>query len=152
MIRNFLLTKAQAIMASRPPDFSIGPKGDRYMLRWWVIPRNRWFNIYLHRFLHDDEDRALHDHPWVSCSYILWGNYIEHLANGVCLRREGSLTFRWATTAHRISLIRDEVTPISLFVTGPVVRVWGFHCPKGWIPWNIFTDTTDKGSIGRGCE
>jgi hypothetical protein len=75
MIRNFLLTKAQAIMASRPPDFSIGPKGDRYMLRWWVIPRNRWFNIYLHRFLHDDEDRALHDHPWVSCSYILWGSW-----------------------------------------------------------------------------
>jgi hypothetical protein len=52
------------IAGSRPPDFVIG--GDSpYMLRWWIIPRNKFFNIYLHRFLRSDDDRALHDHPWV---------------------------------------------------------------------------------------
>jgi hypothetical protein len=124
------------------------------MLRWWVIPRNRWFNIYLHKFLHDDEDRALHDHPWISASYILQGGYMERLAGETYFhwRKPGSLTFRWATTAHRIALADNSITPISLFITGPVIRTWGFHCPRGWVSWKIFTDTDDYGSTGRGCD
>lgn len=47
--------KAKEIMNSRPPDFVIGPNDDPYMLRWWAIPRNRFFNIYLHHILHDNE-------------------------------------------------------------------------------------------------
>jgi len=35
----------------RKPDFVIGRAGAPYLERWWVIPRNRWFNIYLHHFL-----------------------------------------------------------------------------------------------------
>lgn len=54
-----------------------GPKRE-YLWRWHMIPRNRWFNIYLHKFAHGDDDRALHDHPWASASLILDGRYIEH--------------------------------------------------------------------------
>lgn len=138
----------------RKPDFIIGGKDNPYMLRWWVIPRNRWFNIYLHKFLRSDDDRALHDHPWINVSYLLEGTYVEHsiLAGGVqtAVRyKKGDLKFRRATTAHRIEI--DQPT-WSLFVTGPVVRVWGFHCPKGWRPWDVFVDKRDSGSIGRGCD
>lgn len=71
---------------SRPPDFIIGGSNRPYMLRWWLIRRNRFFNIYLHKFLRSDDDRALHDHPWLNMSYLLDGEYIEHsiLAGGVC--------------------------------------------------------------------
>lgn len=62
----------------RKPDFYVGGKTNPYMLRWWVIPRNKWFNIYLHKFLRDDEDRAAHNHPWVSWSFILKGSYTEY--------------------------------------------------------------------------
>lgn len=55
----------------RKPDFVIGDLSNPYLLRWWVIPRNRFFNVYLHKFLRDDDDRALHDHPWWSMSIIL---------------------------------------------------------------------------------
>ncbi|EIC64345.1 hypothetical protein [Mycobacteroides abscessus] len=44
------------------PHQPIGAEGEPpYLLRWYVIPRNRWVNVYLHKFLRDDEDRALVD-------------------------------------------------------------------------------------------
>jgi hypothetical protein len=125
------------------------------MLRWWWIPRNKFFNIYIHRFLHDDEDCALHDHPWWSCSFILDGDYFEHFQNETLYRGTGSLTFRLPKTAHRISLPRhagdQPIHAISLFLTGPTMRVWGFHCPKGWVPWDKFVDARDHGAVGGGC-
>ena len=65
----------------RAPDFIIGGAEDAYMLRWWVIPRNRWFNIYLHKILRDDDPRALHDHPWWNISIVLKGGYLEWFSN-----------------------------------------------------------------------
>ena len=57
----------------RTPDLVIGGWDDPYLLRWWLIPRNRWFNVYLHLFLRSDDDRALHDHPWFNLSFLLEG-------------------------------------------------------------------------------
>ena len=61
----------------REPDFIIGTPDNPYIRRWWVIPRNRFFNIYLHNIIRDDDDRALHDHPWRWCSIHLRGAYYE---------------------------------------------------------------------------
>lgn len=61
----------------RKPDFTIGRVNDVYMRRWYVIPRNRWFNIYLHNMLRDDDEGALHDHPWWNVSIVLKGGYLE---------------------------------------------------------------------------
>ena len=140
---------------SRPPDFVIGGADDPYLRRWWVIPRNRFFNIYLHHFLRSDDDRALHDHPWINCSYLLEGAYTEWTiaAGGVHRKRvaeSGSLKFRGAHFAHRVELHAGPCW--SLFITGPVVREWGFHCSAGWRHWKIFTSERDRGQIGRGCE
>lgn len=192
-----------------PPDFIVGkdhPEGP-YMLRWYVIPRNRWFNIYLHLFLRSDEDEALHDHPWMNCSMLLRGSYIEHtIAAGGVHRRQtfsgGDIKLRLSgKSAHRIELFTrqgrmsyDGVTthpefgnqgearpaagrvlvphppgqgftgggvwkdqPVllrctTLFLTGPMYREWGFHCPNGWRRFSEFAKlkagTSDR---GKGC-
>ena len=139
----------------RDPDFIIGPAERPYLLRWWIIPRNRFFNIYLHRILADDDDRALHDHPWWNLSWIFGIGYREITPAGTKLRGRFSLVLRRPTAAHRLELFRDgdgNVIPTwSLFITGPVLRTWGFHCPRGWVPWREFVDERDTGKVGRGC-
>jgi len=148
----------ERISQQREPDFYIGGKEKPYCRRWWVIPRNRWFNIYLHNFMRSDEDRALHDHPWLNFSYILEGSYFEWTikAGGVRKRveyKKGDWQFRSARLAHRLEIVPGE-TSWSLFITGPVMRTWGFHCENsvGWRPWKEFVDSTDLGGIGKGCD
>lgn len=136
------------------PHFIIGP---RYLLRWYVIPRNPWLNVYLHKFLHDDEDRALHDHPWWFVSVMLKGKYSEETQHGWRYRVAPSVAFRSATHAHRVVLPRtiytNTIIPCwTLVITGRVVRDWGFHCPQGWRHWKEFTAQDDYGQVGRGCD
>ena len=150
-----LFERLMAIASSRPHDFTIGGHDDPYMQRWWVIPRNPIFNIYLHHFMRSDEDRALHDHPWINLSIILEGEYTEHTidAGGVChavIRKAGQWKLRGARSAHRIELHNGPCW--TLFITGPKIRTWGFHCPQGWRRWQDFVQKTDKGSIGKGCD
>lgn len=148
-----LLAWAMAYIARRPPDFKIGPPDDPQLERWFVIPRNRAFNIYLHRFNRSDDGRALHDHPWINCSLPLspWG-YVEETRDCPQRRTAGRLTFRLPTTPHRV-VLPDGRPTLSLFFTGPVVRVWGFHCPRGWVPWQEFVAVYPRGnSTGRGCS
>lgn len=145
----------ERIADRRPPDFIVGGKEDPYLMRWWVIPRNRFFNVYLHHFLRSDDDRALHDHPWWNLSILLKGEYTEHTiaAGGVhraVVRRAGQFKFRGAKSAHRIELHNGLCW--TLFLTGPTLRTWGFHCARGWRPWKEFVDDRDSGKIGRGCE
>lgn len=134
----------------RPPDFTIGTPDKPYMHRWWIIPRNRFFNIYLHHIVRDDDDRALHDHPWVNVSIVLKGGYTEVMPHASKWRGRGSIVFRLPKAAHRLEL--DEDSCWTLFITGPRVREWGFLCPKGWRDWRVFTAPADRGQIGRGCE
>lgn len=151
-----LLPWAEKTIAGRQPDFLIGPnKDDPYMRRWWIIPRNRWFNIYLHEILHSDDDRALHDHPWFNASFLLLGRYLEHTIRrgGVAVvteRRQGDLCLRTPWAAHRLETVENERT-ISLFITGPIMRTWGFHCRRKWIPWKEFVDPDNNGQPGPGC-
>lgn len=149
----WLIRRAQR----RAPDFVIGGHERPYLLRWWLVPRNPVFNVYLHQFMRSDDDRALHDHPWVNCSVLLRGSYTEHtIAAGGIHRREvlqaGALRMRWTgRIAHRVEL--HDGPCWTLFITGPRYRAWGFHCPaEGWVHWKRFTATNDKGAIGPGCD
>ena len=144
----------------REPDFIVGQPDDIYLRRWWVIPHNRWFNVYLHNFLRSDDDRALHDHPWVNISLILAGAYFEHLPDGTVKLRQAwrpwapwRLVFRGARAAHRVELIQGGDPVWTLFITGPKVREWGFLCPAGWRHSKDFVADREGGSsVGRGCE
>lgn len=127
---------ASGVMESRQPDFVIG---DNYLRRWWIMPRNPFFNIYLHEINKSDEDRALHDHPWENQSFIIKGRYVEHTPDGSILRSEGDLVSRPATALHRLEVLPGETGVISLFTTGPKVREWGFQTENGWIHWKDFT-------------
>lgn len=149
----------------RAPDFVIGRTGSPYMNRWYVIPRNRLCNIYLHEILRSDDDRALHDHPWFNASVVLKGGYREVMpasrpSNDWPLppqwstwRAPGSIVLRRPTAAHRLEIDEGPTgQPCwSLFVTGPNVRTWGFWCPRGWRPWQKFVDMSNTGAVGPGC-
>lgn len=128
------------------PSFYVGGKDDPYLLRWYITPWSGWFrnikdselrwyhklirglpNIYLHKFLRDDDDRALHDHPWHSLSIVLAGGYKEHVfvypsiineqydkleEKKVIYRKPGNIIFRKATHAHRVELYNDLNRPV----------------------------------------
>lgn len=163
MLNKLLKKWSENYRKSRRPDLIIG--GDRtppYMKRWFVIPRNRFFNIYLHEVGQDDEDRALHDHPWMNMSYVIDGGYIEHtIENGGVHKRiprpVGAVKFRLPTAAHRLELANGKQA-VSLFLTGPKVRKWGFHCPKFWrryeefVSFETLPDGTVMSNQGKGCE
>ena len=127
------------------PDRVIG--GD-YLQRWYLLPRNHWCNVYLHKFGRSDDDRALHDHPWYSVSLLLKGELLEHSFN-----RKRHIPWLWpvcrsAKFAHRLELVKGPVW--TLFITGPRIRKWGFYAPHGWCYWRHFlaadADTTDNGA------
>lgn len=146
------------MVLSGTPDFVIGADDDPYLKRYFVIPRNRWANIYLHQFLKSDDPRALHDHPWLNCSILLIGSYLEHTPGGIHLRRPWRpwafwrLPMRRAASAHRIELIASQRV-WTLFLTGPVIREWGFLCPQGWRHWKEFVTQRPGGNaIGPGCD
>ena len=184
-----------------------GPKRE-YLWRWHVIPRNRWFNIYLHKFAHGDDDRALHDHPWRSWSLLLDGRYREHTSEwmyetpleataqgveahtsylhhlfspgdgrtyveGSVLRNKGKFPgqhkfdyvqdfsagdFRALTSDHMHLLElfgNNDETCWTLFMTGSIVRRWGFACggDEGWRDFAKYTaahPTRPNATVG--CE
>ena len=164
-LRARIARRLMAFAGRRPPDFIIGGPDKPYLRRWWLLPRNRWFNVYLHQFCRSDDDRALHDHPWLfNASWLLDGSYIEQTAAGRFVRNQGAFKLRLGPAPHRVELLRDygcsslhnlfisERPCWTLFITGPRVREWGFACPNGWRHWALFTSPLDKGQIGRGCD
>lgn len=126
------------------PDLVLHNAEAVYLCRWCIIPRNPILNIYLHQFQGDDDDRALHDHPWWSLSLMLRGVLFEETirAGGVHRWRvitTGQLRFRFARFAHRLKIEEDpREFPMTLFITGPRFRRWGFHCPNGWVDFGAF--------------
>jgi hypothetical protein len=151
------MSRIIARVTRRPPDFVIGGHERPYLRRWWVIPRNRLLNTYLHQFLRSDDDRAHHDHPWLfRLSIILRGAYTEHriVEGGIVektIRRAGTVSFRWGASPHRVEL--HDGPCWTLFITGPRVREWGFYCmERGFVHWKRFTAADDPGAIGKGCD
>lgn len=152
------------------PHFVIGEKDSPYLFRWYLLPRNDWLNVYIHKFVRDDYDEALHDHPWNSLSILLWGRYFEEF-DGECeftgekTRHKVMRSWRWffkgmggwgiiwrkAEHAHRIELV-DKQPAWTLFITGPRKREWGFHCESGWRHWTEFVRPGSPGEPGRRCD
>lgn len=152
---------ARGIMQVRSPDFVIGDPDNPYMRRWWLIPRNPWQNLYLHEVLRSDDDRAGHDHPWTNTSFVIDGGYHEQTYDEwkpwepehLLWRGPGSIVNRKATDTHRL-IVPDGGKAITLFMTGPKERDWGFWCPdgKGWVHWEKFTAGEGGALVGLGCD
>lgn len=156
MITKLFLSAALKLIVKRPPDFIVGGEDSPYMLRWWMIPRNRFFNVYVHVFLRDDDDRALHDHPWASLSLLCRGKLKEFYKDPDTEHTiwrflvAGNWSYRSAKLAHRLEVPEQNLPPVTVFITGPRIREWGFHCPQGWKHWKDFVGI-NKGTIGAGC-
>jgi hypothetical protein len=149
-----LQTMAGALLGlaqMRTPDFIIGGKDAPYLRRWFIRPEGLTGGVYLHQILRDDDDRALHDHPWDADVFIFAGSYREVRAD--CPEGElftaGTYRRMKAETAHRLVVVDSPVWTLVFF--GPRRREWGFHCPQGWVPWQEFVDKDDPGGIGPGC-
>ena len=101
-----------------------------------VLPRrDALVPVYLHHLHTSDEDRALHDHPWsvhhVPPERRVRGAY----ADGPTWRRWGSVLYRPAEWAHRISLTRPVWT---LVIRSGRRRVWGFWTDGEWMDYRTY--------------
>ena len=111
--------------------------GQQYMHRWHLIRKPGVRNLYLHKYLGSDDDRALHDHPWASWSILLWGNLFEvttQKSDGTTqVKRIWPLIPKYRSAEYSHRLILRSSKALTLFYTGKKIREWGFHCPKGWV-------------------
>lgn len=154
--------------SSHPMDFRIPPDTSVpvYMERWWRVARNWASNCYFHIVRRSDDDRALHDHPWFSFSIVLDGGYYEHTIDAGGIHRKvwfgpGKMKFRPSGQyAHRLELPMDpylgndygELPARTIFITGPVLRRWGFHDTAQWVDaydWDAYCDAKGMTSTMR---
>lgn len=142
-------TAAKAVASREPDELIFNGAGLPYLRRWHV--RRRWlgrFNVYVHQIRRDDDGRDLHDHPWHSLSVMVDGRMMEDLADGRCrICKSGDVIFRRARHLHRLRLYRDSwdelpaMPPrpvLTVFVTGPKIREWGFATEAGWVHWRDY--------------
>lgn len=88
-------------------------------------------------FLHsEDPDEELRDHPSSFVSFVLRGKYAEELPSRIVWRRW--FNFKTADTPHRI--IDADPGTVTLVITGPRFKAWGFIREGEWIPWRQFID------------
>lgn len=134
----------EQLKPDRKPDFVLHSDKGLYLERWELRPRTKAGpNAYLHHIVGGDPDRHLHDHPWDNTSIILKGGYWEQITNTGSIDRflyrpEGSVVNRMAETPHKIVMYEGMEDCWSLFITGPVRRVWGFHTEDTWTPFNEY--------------
>lgn len=136
-------------MRLHKPDIVLAPDGRPYLNRWHLAYDNAKGNQFFHIQVASDPERPLHDHPWENRSLILCGGYDElwdehpwfgeewneEPANRLPKLlhvRAGDEVGRAATVAHRLILPADIPYTMTIFVTGPKVREWGFWYPDGW--------------------
>ena len=165
-----LLTK----LFGAPEEINGRERCPTYLYR-WIIYGNRKrdsltgrifgkprFKIYLHKFVHDDWSRDLHDHPKRFISIGLKGGYIEwtpcRLCNigGVPCGVENQKLFLapWfrsfpAEHIHRLTMLQDhtgkDLPCWTLVIVLQGTREWGFWHLGKFIPWREYvqSDTAD---------
>lgn len=133
MIAKFL----HRITANRPMRL-IEIKGEPYLERYFIASLFGR-QIWLHRFVRDDAERHVHDHPWSALSVILTGGYTEEVMEDVDLPsgyiqsihwsvRHKALGFNWipASKKHRISSVIEGTWSLML-VGKRHGRGWHFY-------------------------
>jgi hypothetical protein len=123
------------------PERRIGGPDHPLMSKYTLLSLgDRLPKLRLHRFYRGDEDRHQHNHPYTwGVSLILVGGYIEHRTDSaeerarLCegfrhcfVRRPWAANHLHAETFHRVELFEEGGECWTLFLSGPVVRPWGF--------------------------
>lgn len=110
------------------------PAGTPYLERYHLV-QTPILCIRFHHFLADDP-ADLHDHPWDSTSLLLAGRVREETFERVDTWQPGDLITRPAEQAHRLVLLDGEAW--TYFVTGPIIRPWGFYADGHWLGWRDY--------------
>ena len=100
----------------------LGPENCPYMVRW--VFDFYFFTIRIHHWLHSDDLRHPHDHPWSFWAICLWGGYTDVSPDGEDRVRPGSVRFRSALHQHSVKV--DEGGCWTILLTGREHRRWGF--------------------------
>lgn len=117
--------------------------GTRQYLERYYVATLLGVRIYLHRFVGDDPDRGLHNHPWRwAISFILSGKYLE-LNNFGC-KTVRFFNFLLGDSTHRILLFRQleavMVSGIRILVPGKPLPCWSLflHSTAPEKEWGFF--------------
>ena len=93
-----------------------------YVRRWYL--ETPLFSMRLHHWLHSDDSRNFHDHPWWFITLVLKGEYTDCSPNGFERMGAGKIAFRPALHKHTVMV--DNGGCWTLLLTGPKIRKWGF--------------------------
>lgn len=115
----------------RKPDEVVGPASGPRSRRWYLF-RCRLFDACVHEFLRPDPP-GLHDHHAWNVTVVLRGALFEELSAGHRYLQPGSVVFRRAETAHRLTPVGR---PLTLFVIGHPKRKWGYWREGKWTPFD----------------
>ena len=99
-----------------------------YVRRWYL--ETSFFTVRLHHWLHSDDTRHMHDHPWWFITMVLKGSYVDLSPNKNELMIPGMIRFRPANHQHSVKVGSGGCWTILL--TGPKIRKWGFWVGKKW--------------------
>lgn len=128
------------------PMKTIEINGEAYLQRYFAHQLADGTQVWYHRFLRNDSERHLHNHPWASRSKILVGWYIEeHKPDKEIYRRKflaGDVNYIRTRTVHRIvevqpdtwtmMLVRPERTPTWHFIAEDGSRTQMETSPFEW--------------------
>lgn len=118
----------------------IGRYDKPYMVR-FIFFSCKWFGIYAHVFLRDDDYLHYHNHPYTFVSYILQGRYWEErLVNGFPtgldrLARKGWVR-RGRNDFHKVKHVEYGTT--TLIFRGIDHDNWGFLVDGEVVPWRTY--------------
>lgn len=143
--------------------FTVGNPDCPIMKRLTIV-RIPWLgSVRIHRFMPNADDRDVHDHPWNFLTFVLFGHYEDRRicdacegtgrsydevdlyacpgcgGRGIVLRElmtVGKVRYRSATHQHI-----THVGPrgcLTVVLTGPVIRDWGFMRAGDWIWWKTY--------------
>lgn len=116
----------------------LGLKEDPFMVRWVI--NFYFFSIRLHHWMHSDDSRAYHDHPWWFWTYVIRGSYVDLSPDGADLVQAGQFRFRPASHAHTVMVPSEsDISTWTIMLTGRHKRTWGFWItPLKWIKANKY--------------
>lgn len=100
-----------------------------YNIRTYV--KTPWFSLRLHHWLHSDDARHFHDHPWWFYTLVLKGGYTDVSPAGEERMRAGRIRFRPAHHQHTVRV--DPGGCWTFLITGPEIRRWGFWVGPKWL-------------------
>lgn len=119
-------------------DITGGGDDSTVYLRRWSLQLWRGWSIKVHLFFRPDGDSCLHDHPWRFWTLVLWGGYVERVETGeeVSCR---PLTLHYRPAEYRQTILRlRRRNALTLVLSGPRERRWGFWTSDGWRHWKEF--------------